>query len=465
MVYKPRDLGHPRAVRRRRAAGSTSAAPDLGLRTAAALAGDGYGWVEFVPARPLPDRAAADRFYRRQGALLALLHALHAADMHFENVIACGDQPVLVDIETLFHPSLATPTDAGDPAARMLAESVHRTGLLPIMVVGEGGAATCPALGGAARSPDVVADWAPDEHGGLRPVPRPVTPHGGGNLPTGSTAASVDVTDHEAALLAGFRQAYDAIMRHRAEFAELLDGCARRRGAGRGPQLQAATRRLLAESTRPELLRDGLDRDQALDVLWTESAARTRCAGGCAATSWPTCGRRTCRCSPPGPARPTCGARPGDRLPGVLGPARRSTSALAKVDAMSEVDRRDQEWIISAALATRGPPAGTTPRRTARARHLAGTAATTGAAARRRLRDRRPDRRPPPRRRAIAGQLARPGAGRRHGSGWCCRWARASAPATSAWRCSSPRWPSCPGSPATPTWPAARSTACPGCST
>ncbi|WP_459710108.1 type 2 lanthipeptide synthetase LanM family protein [Actinophytocola sp. KF-1] len=368
VVHKPRDLGaHERfgaAVR-----WLNTVVPDLGLRTAGAVVRDGYGWVEFVPARPLPDLAAADRFYRRQGALLVLLHALHASDMHFENVIASGDQPVLVDTEALFHPALAAPSDGVDPAGRMLAESVQRTGLLPVVVAGEGGAADVSALGGGTVS-DVVTDWEPDERGALREVRRTVTRAGAGNLPRlGDHAA--DVADHEKALLDGFRTAYDAIIRHRAEFTDLLDGCAE-------DEVRVAVRhsrgyaRLLAESTRPELLRDGMDRDNALDVLWVESAGDP--------LRWRVCRHELADLwaldVPMFTARPGSAdlwSASGQRLPGAL-ERPGLASALAKVNAMSEMDLRDQEWIIAAALATRAP--GTAHRAAAPLPgHLAGTAA------------------------------------------------------------------------------------------
>ena len=63
-------------------------------------------------------------FYRRQGVLLALLYLLGMTDIHHENLIACADQPVLVDVETLLHPDLPVPTAAPDPAARALRTSV-----------------------------------------------------------------------------------------------------------------------------------------------------------------------------------------------------------------------------------------------------------------------------------------------------------------------------------------------------
>jgi type 2 lantibiotic biosynthesis protein LanM len=378
VVYKPRDLtAHERFTAA--VAWLNGIVPGLGLRTAAALPRDGYGWVEHVCGAPLPDLAAADRFYRRQGALLVLLHTLHAADMHFENVIASGDQPVLVDVETLFHPSLAAPAATADPAARMLAESVQRTGLLPVVVAGEAGVADVSGLGGASVT-DTVTDWEPDERGALVAVRRTVTRTGAGNLPqlgnddtadTGDTAGAVDVAAHEKALLEGFRTAYDAITRHRGELTGLLEACA-------GDEVRVAVRhsrgyaRLLAESTRPELLRDGLARDQALDVLWTESAHHP--------LQWRVCRHEQADLwaldvplftTRPGSADLWSAA--GERLPAALEHPG-LVSALAKVAAMSEVDRRDQEWIVTAALATRSPAGG---HRSVRAMPgpLAGTAA------------------------------------------------------------------------------------------
>lgn len=366
VVYKPRDLGahttFATAVR-----WLNTVAPGIDLATVAAVRGDGYGWLEFVEPSPLADHAAADRFYRRQGALLVLLHALHAADMHFENVVARGDQPLLVDTETLFHPSLTIPSGAPDPAARTLADSVHRTGLLPIMTVGEDGGVDLSGLGGAAV--DVVADWAPDEHGALHRIRRTVR-RTAGNLPT-ADGSPVDVADHETALLSGFRQAYDAIVRHRAEFTDLLTaaGDVEVRIVARN---SAGYARLLTESTRPELARDALRRDQAFDVLWTESVDHPLRWAACRheqADLWagdvPLFTARA--------GSPDLFGSAGDRLPHVLDRTGLAC-ALAKVAAMSEIDRRDQEWIISAALATRAP-AGDHLAAASVPGHLTGTAA------------------------------------------------------------------------------------------
>lgn len=66
------------------------------------LAGEGYGWHEYIEARPCRDNQEAKRFFYRSGALLALLHICRAVDIHGENLIACGEHPVVIDLETLF---------------------------------------------------------------------------------------------------------------------------------------------------------------------------------------------------------------------------------------------------------------------------------------------------------------------------------------------------------------------------
>src|SRR5262249_24423962 len=76
----------------------------LPLRTLKVLDRGHHGWVEFVHAEGCRSEDEVARFYERQGEYLAILYALQATDFHFENVLACGEHPVLVDLEALFHP-------------------------------------------------------------------------------------------------------------------------------------------------------------------------------------------------------------------------------------------------------------------------------------------------------------------------------------------------------------------------
>src|SRR6266849_4245137 len=77
------------------------------FRTLRILDEGDYGWVEFVSAVTCVSAEELKRFYRRQGGYLALLYLVHATDFHFENLIAAGEHPVLIDLESLFHPEIA----------------------------------------------------------------------------------------------------------------------------------------------------------------------------------------------------------------------------------------------------------------------------------------------------------------------------------------------------------------------
>ncbi len=358
VVYRPRDvevhLRFAALVRR-----LNHAVPGLRLRTAAALARAGYGWLEHIEHRPMTDPDEVDRFYRRQGALLALLHTVDGSDIHCENLIACGDQPVLVDVETLFHPNLPMPGVPTDPAATALAASVHRTALLPFLMVGEHGARDLSGLGGdrGGVSPTDVVDWDFAGTDRMRLTRRAVPISAARNQPK-LDGVEIDPVDHEAALQEGFRLGYNAIVHRRKEFAELIGGC-------RELEIRVVVRptkgyaALLDESTHPDLLRDALDRDRTLDVLWRESAAdplRRRLVRYELMDLWSG-------------DVPLFFGRPGARdlwtsdrrrLPGLLDPAG-VRGALDKLGELCDADRRRQEWIISATLATRrgsGLPAG-----------------------------------------------------------------------------------------------------------
>lgn len=63
-------------------------------------AGD-HGWQEFITSDQCNSMAEVTMFYHRAGIWLALLAALGVTDIHFENLVAAGARPYLVDLETL----------------------------------------------------------------------------------------------------------------------------------------------------------------------------------------------------------------------------------------------------------------------------------------------------------------------------------------------------------------------------
>lgn len=102
---------------------------------------EGYGWVEYVAHCPCSDEEAVGRYYMRAGGLLAVFYLLGGGDAHFENVIACGEYPVLIDLETALQADVKFFQDsryqvrAFLKANDLLAQSVLHTGLLPNWVL------------------------------------------------------------------------------------------------------------------------------------------------------------------------------------------------------------------------------------------------------------------------------------------------------------------------------------------
>lgn len=61
-----------------------------------------YGWMEYISYQSCETHQQIRDFYKRAGALTAVADCLNYSDGHFENVIALGQYPILLDGETLF---------------------------------------------------------------------------------------------------------------------------------------------------------------------------------------------------------------------------------------------------------------------------------------------------------------------------------------------------------------------------
>ncbi|RDL02817.1 type 2 lantibiotic biosynthesis protein LanM [Streptomyces sp. HB202] len=363
LVYKPRPLAaHRHFNSLAEWFGSLPGAPEL--RVLRVLDRGDYGWAEFVEERPCASEAETRQFYRRQGALLALLHALDGTDLHHENLIACGPHPVLVDVETLFHPPLG-PARSADPAARALHDSVHRVGLLPQLLVGDTTALDMSAIGGggAASSPIETADWAEAGTDRMRLVRRAGRFTESANRPRLGTEAA-DPSAYTEALCDGFRAGYTAIHDHRDELLG-TKGPLRRFA---GDEVRVVPRptwtytTLLDESTHPDLMRDATERHRVLSLLRTpllgvpalpgvedEEIAELWCGDVPVFTTRPGCAELWS-----GTGRTVAGPAPDGSATGAdaaTGLAR----VEAKVRAMDTVDRQDQERIIRTAMVSTSP--------------------------------------------------------------------------------------------------------------
>lgn len=273
LVYKPKPLAVDAAVqeilRWLDARGFEPA-----FRTLEVLDRGAYGWVERVRPAPCGSRREVRRFYRRQGAYLALLYLLEGTDFHQENLIAAGEHPVLVDLETLFHPRVNVADLERQEQLPGLGfyESVLRIGLLPERVWGDDDHAGIDFSGlGSSEGQESKPFWSPVREGtdAMRFERRPQVIPGVDNRPAveGEPARAVD---HVAEIEGGFRDLYRFLQRHRSD---LLDPA--------GPLAPFAdvevrvvfrpTRAyamLLMESFHPHVLGSAEDRGRHFERLW-----------------------------------------------------------------------------------------------------------------------------------------------------------------------------------------------------
>ena len=190
VLYKPKDLRIDAAWQR--LVGRLNARAPIDLRVARTLARDGYGWTEFVEHSECRDPREFASFFRRAGAWLALMQCFAVTDMHQENLIAVGDQPVPVDLETTLQTAEENRSGNDDAKAyeaarEVISDSVLAVGLLP--AYGRSTDDAFVAVGG------VASDWAAQRKlawidvnsDGMRPsieeeADRPTTnlPHVGG---------------------------------------------------------------------------------------------------------------------------------------------------------------------------------------------------------------------------------------------------------------------------------------------
>ena len=250
VVYKPRPLGMEQYFgdlqRWVNAHGGL-----LPLRPLRLLTREDYGWVEYVAPAPCPDEEAVRRYFRRCGMLLALIYVTGGTDFHRENLIACGEHPMLLDMEVLLrhrHP-FATVTDTGNPLVygrQRMEDSVFWTELLPFYHFGNGGTATMVgALGEASDNP------------GHRP-----------NLPRlGEHLVASGVWTEE--VVEGFRHTYRLLLDRRAVLLKRESPFLSVRGCvGRFLFRNTALyTKILRLGGKPRYLRDGIDRSILIDSL------------------------------------------------------------------------------------------------------------------------------------------------------------------------------------------------------
>ncbi|BAY42699.1 hypothetical protein SAMD00079811_02770 [Scytonema sp. HK-05] len=237
-----------------------------------------HGWMEYVEHLPIEDELAAQRYYQRVGMLLCLVYLLQGNDCHQENLIASGEHPVLVDLETLLHPYAREVNPTEEVGAQSLAneqlfeDSVLRTGLLPRWEFGaDGGKAhDISGLGGFGEQeiPVRIQKWQNINTDNMALEYEPGIMSAANNVPSLNGIALLP-SDYVNQIVDGFQKMYQFLSERR----EALLGTDSPLAALAHQRVRFLFRNthvyghFLEKTLYPQFLQHGVDRSIELDVL------------------------------------------------------------------------------------------------------------------------------------------------------------------------------------------------------
>ncbi len=217
VVYKPKPMAVEAAYMATLGWLEERGAP-VDLRSLRVLDRGGYGWVEYAAYESCADEQALGRFYHRLGALICLVYALGGSDFHSENLIALGEQPVLIDLETVLGQRVqaddepASHDNAWRAALERIDSSVLTTGFLPVWATARDRREVFDLSGLGGLGGQVVPyeqlTWSHLNTDAMQPVYLP-----SGSMPFLANVPHVagqpaSLEDHVDEVVAGFREMY-----------------------------------------------------------------------------------------------------------------------------------------------------------------------------------------------------------------------------------------------------------------
>lgn len=270
LVYKPRSLAMDSSFAALIERINRSGFP-ISLRCVPFMDCGNYGWEEYIFHRDCKEEVEIELFYRRVGAILCIVYLLRGNDIHRWNIRASGSYPMLIDLETLFHPELPIidSKERESVSDQALKASVLSVGLLPTKLF----KADLSGIGGADNEvlPYPAPVWSNVGTDLMQLTFERRRAEPGSNRPT-LNGNYVDLEAYVQSVIDGFHQTYNFILNRRDIFLDLDEGPLQSFRKATVRVLRRPTHfyfALLANALHPSALRNGLDHTIVLDYLWS----------------------------------------------------------------------------------------------------------------------------------------------------------------------------------------------------
>lgn len=228
-----------------------------------------HSWCQIVEDSDCESVEQVQEYYRRMGVHLFLAYLLGTHDLHCENLIASGEFPVIIDLETLVHMETGKRAETAEQAVRThFAQSVLLTGLLPFYKWNQGGKGIDhSAINGKGGTKYLFQIPVVANAGTSDMCIAYVNPY---SKPTKNQVKLcedfLDPINFLTYMTDGFQRAYKLILQSKEEFGDLV----KKMKNVQNRILVADTQRyamLLSLSYHPDLLRDETRRKQIFESL------------------------------------------------------------------------------------------------------------------------------------------------------------------------------------------------------
>jgi type 2 lantibiotic biosynthesis protein LanM len=278
LVYKPRSTSIEQGFQRYLEFFNSSI-PKLNLRRIRVINRDTYGWVEFVRHSRPKAGSESEHYHYKLGFLTAIVFSLNGVDIFFENLIAAGTDPVIIDLESMFHTPIDTEIGVNPVALSQLRLHSSVTGIGVLPNPGRGASETeafdVTVLGAAvnARAPYNVSSI---ENFGRVDMKVTETPGWIHETTSSSVEGALDSVSAQF-VFDGLKSGFDCIRDKRTTLCEpngIIEQCfsgSERRLIVRDTKVYGS---LQSDESHPDLLKDQSDREWHLDNLWSEIIER-----------------------------------------------------------------------------------------------------------------------------------------------------------------------------------------------
>jgi len=211
LVYKPKSLAIDHAAQQFISFFNKSTSV-IHLYEQEFLVKENYGWCKFIIEKSCESQEAIKRYYYRMGCLLMIAYLLNGSDLHYENIIAHGEYPVIIDYECFLKPFiLFDQSDNQNPPRHLVTNMCFLPAIVMISNESTGIDISAFSGQGGEEIPYLVMEWEESGTDTMHMIRTQKRISPSQNIPL-LNYNKIDPINYQLDFLNGFLHAYDVIL-------------------------------------------------------------------------------------------------------------------------------------------------------------------------------------------------------------------------------------------------------------